>query len=449
MTLPDSRAPQWPLRLAILGSIAFLAIAIFFLRYDIPARVRAMFGIVAFIGIAIGCSNNMRRIPWRTLAVGFALQVVLALLILQVPLVFQGFQVVGDVIGKFLDYSKQGAIFVFGPLANPGEMDRALGENKGFVFAFVVLPAIIFVSSFFSVLYYLGILQLIVRAMAFVMQRVMRISGPESLSASANVFMGQTEAPLIVKPYVKHMSRSQLLALMIGGMATVSGSMMAIFIGMTKIEAVYFLATSVMAAPASLYIAKLLYPEDDPDAERCMAQALTEKDDDAPANVIDAACRGASDGLSLALNVAAMLVAFIAFIYLINGVLGLMNTSLEAILSRMFSPASALMGVNAQDVPTVGKLLGIKLVGNELLAFSEVSKYHMPGMAAAMDPRSLMLTTFALTGFANFASIGIQIGGIGAMAPKQRGNLASLGMRALLGGFIATMINAAIAAVIL
>ena len=447
MTSPQSV----PLLLRLLAGVVLVAFAllVYFLRDMIASQLRAMCGIVAFLALAAICSHDPRRLPWRTIAVGMSLQFALGLLILRVPVVFSAFRAISDVITLFLDFANSGAEFVFGPIAQGKLVGGVFGPTQGFIFATMAMPAIIFVSSFFAVLYYLGVLQIIVRSMAWVMHKTMGVSGPESLSAAANVFMGQTEAPLIVKPYVQRMSKSQLLALMIGGMATVSGGMMAVFIKMGA-DPVSLLTTSVMAAPAGLYLAKILYPEEDADAsEKMLTPPADSPDEPRPVNVIDAASRGASDGLFLVLNVIAMLIAFIAFIRMFNSILGLMGTSLEAILSVVFAPMAALIGVDGADVPTVGKLLGIKLVGNELLAFVAMTTQHLPGQAAPMDPRSILLTTFALTGFANFASIGIQLGGIGAIAKNQRPYLAQLGGRALLGGFLATMINACVAAIVL
>jgi CNT family concentrative nucleoside transporter len=321
------------------------------------------------------------------------------------------------------------------------------GKGAGVVFAFIVLPTVIFVSSFFSVLYHLGILQIVVRGFARAMRWAMGTSGAETLSVTANVFLGQTEAPLIVKPFIPRMTQSELLALMIGGMAHISGGLMAVYIGMGA-KAVAILATSVMAAPASLYVCKLLVPETGLPETLGDVRPSGEKEH---ANVIDAAAAGASQGMQLAINIAAMLIAFIAFIALFNFLIKLVdpNWSLERIFSIVFSPVAVLMGCQGDDVPKMGELLGTKLVLNEFVAFSTLTNQYKPGMENGMSPHGFFLASFALTGFANFASIGIQLGGIGAMAPNRRSDLARLGLRALLGGFLATLINASIAGILI
>ena len=346
-------------------------------------------------------------------------------------------------VKKFLEFTNAGSLFVFGPLANGPAMDKVFGPGNGFVFAFTALPTIIFVSSFFTVLYYFGVLQFIVKLFAKAMMLFMRTSGAETLSAAANVFMGQTEAPIIVKPYVPTMTRSELLALMVGGMATISGGVMAVYISLGA-DAVAILTTSVMAAPCGLYLSKLLYPEKEEPATRGDVKVVVEK---SHANVIDAAAAGASDGTMLAINVAAMLIAFLAFIALIDYVLGQINSglSLARIFAVVFAPVAVLMGVPPQDVPAIGDLLGTKLVANEFVAYVKLTGEYR----STLDPRSYTLATYALTGFANIASIGIQLGGIGGMAPTRRADLARLGGLALLAGFIATLINASIAAVLM
>jgi concentrative nucleoside transporter, CNT family len=331
-------------------------------------------------------------------------------------------------------------------LADPAAMDGAFGPGRGFVFAFTALPTIIFVSSFFTVLYYFGILQFIVRIFARAMQFAMRTSGAETLSAAANVFMGQTEAPIIVKPYVPAMTQSELLAMMVGGMATISGGVMAVYIALGA-DPVAILTTSVMAAPCGLYLAKILFPETEEPATRGDVKIVVEKQH---TNVIDAASAGASDGTLLAINVAAMLIAFLAFIAMFDYFLSFISLggqalSLARVFGWVFAPVAVLMGVPPQDVPAIGDLLGTKLVANEFVAYVKLTTEYR----GVISDRSYTLATYALTGFANFASIGIQLGGIGAMAPTRRGDLARLGSRALLGGFIATLINASIAAALL
>ena len=440
--------PDRPLRLTA-GAIALaLAVAAFLLRYSINPRVQALLGIVAFIATVAAFSQNLRAVSWRTVAWGIALQFGLAILILKLEIggvrpgyVF--FDKVGNLVKQFLEFTNAGSSLVFGPLANQAAMDKVFGAGQGFVFAFTALPTIIFVSSFFTVLYYFGILQFVVRLFARAMMFAMRTSGAETLSAVANVFMGQTEAPIIVKPYVPLMTQSELLAMMVGGMATISGGVMAVYITLGA-DPIAILTTSVMAAPCGLYLSKILYPELEQPVTRGEVTVAVER---THKNVIDAAASGASDGTALAINVAAMLIAFLAFLAMFDYILGSVSPglSLARVFGWIFAPVAVLMGVPAQDVPAVGDLLGTKLVANEFVAYIKLTQEYR----GAIGDRSYTLATYALTGFANFASIGIQIGGIGAMAPSRRGDLAQLGMRALLAGFIATLINASVAAMLL
>jgi CNT family concentrative nucleoside transporter len=322
-------------------------------------------------------------------------------------------------------------------------MGEVFGPANGLVFAFAALPTIIFISSFFTVLYHFGILQFVVRLMARAMMRLMRTSGAETLSATANVFMGQTEAPIIVKPFVPAMTRSELLAMMVGGMATISGGVMAVYISLGA-DPVAILTTSVMAAPCGLYLSKLLVPEVEQPVTSATAPVHVEK---LHVNVIDAAAGGASDGLMLAVNVAAMLVAFLAFIAMFDYLLGLIShgLTLSRVFGVAFAPVAFLMGVPRADLVPMGDLLGTKLVANEFVAFVKLTGQYR----GVISDRSYVLATYALTGFANIASIGIQLGGIGGMAPNRRGDLARLGGRALLAGFLATLVNACVASMLL
>lgn len=442
------RRDDTPLRVAAAALGLGLGLAVFLLRNTLNPRVQALAGIVVFIAIVAACSRNLRAVSWRTVGWGMALQVGLALLILKLEVggvrpgyVF--FSRIAEVVKQFLEFTNAGSQFVFGPLANPAVVEKGFGPGNGFIFAFTALPTIIFVSSFFTVLYYFGVLQFVVRLFARAMQFAMRTSGAETLSAAANVFMGQTEAPIIVKPYVPGMTRSELLAMMVGGMATISGGVMAVYISLGA-DPVAILTTSVMAAPCGLYLSKILYPETEEPATRGDVNVAVEK---THANVIDAASAGASDGTMLAINVAAMLIAFLAFLALFDYLLALINPqlSLARIFAAVFAPVAVLMGVPAQDVPAMGDLLGTKLVANEFVAYVKLTTEYK----GVLSERSYVLATYALTGFANFASIGIQLGGIGAMAPSRRGDLARLGSLALLGGFVATLINASIAAAML
>ena len=444
---PSGTPPAW--RLGIAAGVVALAALAYLLRDTIPSRGQALCGVVCFLGVAAACSADLRRVRLRIVLVGLLLQVALAVFVLKTPVGYRVFDAVGGVIRQFLDFSVEGAKMVFGPLADREVLEKSFGGANAFVFAFMALPTIIFVSSFFSVLYYYGLMQRMVAGMAWVMRRTMGTGGAESLSAAANVFMGQTEAPLLVKPYVRRMNRSQLLALMVGGMATVSGGMLAVYVSLGA-DAVALLTTSVMAAPAGLYLAKILMPDPPGKTAADGAEALSAAGKMRHGvNAIDAASRGARAGLFLALNVAAMLIAFVAFITLINACLEpLVGMTLQQVLGKVFSPVALLIGIEGADVPKVGELLGTKLVVNELVAYQDLQQNYLPNMPGGMSAQSLMITTFALTGFANFASVGIQLGGIGAMAPNKRGALARLGMRALLGGTLATLINAAIAAVL-
>ena len=434
------------LRLAAAALAIAIAVGVYVLQNYLGPNVRGGLGIIAFIAIVAAFSANLKAVSWRTVGFGMAIQLVLALLILELE--FSGwkpgyafFAKIGNGVKQFLEFTNAGSTFVFGGLADPGVMSAVF--PGGFVFAFVALPTVIFVSSFFTVLYYFGVLQLIVKFFAKAMMYLMRTSGAETLSAAANVFMGQTEAPIIVKPYVPRMTQSELLAMMVGGMATISGGVMAVYIALGA-DPVAILTTSVMAAPCGLYLSKILLPEMEEPETRGDVKTIVERQH---VNVVDAAAAGASDGLMLALNIAAMLIAFLAFIAMFDYILGAMypGLSLPRIFSWVFAPVALMMGVPIQDAGAVGDLLGTKLVANEFVAYVKLTSEYR----GVISDRAYTLSTFALTGFANFASIGIQLGGIGAMAPSRRGDLARLGMKALLAGFLATMINACIAAMLL
>ncbi len=441
--VPALRPTPRSWRVGIAAGIILLGLFAFLTEGRIGSRAQAACGVVCFIGLAALCSSNLRAVNPRTLIWGFVLQLSLALFVTQLEYGRILFQNIGAGVKQFLSFTEKGAYFVFGELANPSKMNEVFGEKKGFIFAFSALPTIIFVSSFFSVLYYFGVLQLVVAVVARVMRYLMRTSGAETVSVTANVFMGQTEAPLIVKPYVARMTRSELLALMVGGMAHISGGLMAVYIGMGA-DPVAILTTSIMASPCSLYMAKLVLPETETPETTGNVKTVA---DQGHANVIDAAASGASEGMKLALNVAAMLIAFIALIALVNALLGLLpgDVSLSKIFSAIFAPVAVLMGVTGDDVPRVADLLGTKLVLNEFVAFTSYQEKY----AAVMSPEARILTTYALTGFANFASIGIQLGGIGGIAPERRHDLARLGWRALFVGFLVTLVNASLAALLM
>jgi CNT family concentrative nucleoside transporter len=458
-----AQPPGTPLlwRVLLLAAVVGLTSLAWVARESIGVRGQAAVGVVCFLAVAAACSADLRGVHWRTVATGLGLQVLLAVCILRVDFVYQGFEFAGRVVAKFLDFTNEGSAFVFGPLANRDTVGKGFGPANGFIFAVQALPTVIFVSAVFTVLYHLRVLQLVVWVFAKLMVLVFGergVSGAEALAATANVFMGQTEAPLIIKPYVLTMTKSELLALMIGGMATIAGGVMAVYIGMGA-DPVAILATSVVAAPTGLYLSKLLLPETGEPVTRGQVKLAEERPH---VNVIDAAVGGASEGMKLVLNIIAMLIAFIAGIALINYLLRLIGPSihvpqlsLEWLFGQLFAPVAFLTGVHADDTRRVGELLGKKLVLNEFVAFldlTEANAVKVDGKFAGVQgiqERSYKLAVFALTGFANFSSIGIQLGGIGAMAPERRRDLARLGMLALLGGFLATLINAAIAGILI
>jgi CNT family concentrative nucleoside transporter len=463
--------PPTPLswRFAIALAVILLGGAAYIFQPVVGVRGQALAGVFCFFGLVAIFSTNLRAVNWRTIAWGVGLQILLALLVLKVDAVYRGFEEVGGVVKQFISFSDEGASFVFGNLADArppeagGTWSPLFGNNYVFQFAFVALPPILFVSAFFTVLYHYGILQWCVRMMAWGMVRLMGTSGAETLSVSANVFMGQTEAPLIVKPYVPRMTNSELFALMTSGFAHISGGMMVVYINYGA-DPVAVLTTCVMACPGSLYLAKLFLPETGLPETAGSAYRPPEK---SPyLNAVDAAASGTTDGLRLALNVAAMLIVFIAFVAMFDALLAGIkplllslgissqtladwpdDLSLGKVFGWLFSPAAFLMGVELDDVEKVGGLLGSKLTINEHYAYLQMKAFR--AIPEFMTERSYKLTAFALTGFANFASVGIQLGGIGAMAPERRQDLARLGGRALFVGFVATLLNAAIAGVLL
>ncbi len=454
-------------RLAILAAIVSVGSIAYALRESIGLRGQSAAGIIFFFGIVAAFSTNLRAVQWKTIYWGVALQVVLALLVLKGKVtlfgvdysVYHGFEIAGEVVKSFISFADKGAEFVFGNLSHPEHLANVFGDNFLFPFAFKALPPILFVSAFFTVLYHFGILQALVRAFAKIMMHLMGTSGAETLSVSANVFMGQTEAPLIVKPYIPRMTNSELFALMASGMAHISGGMMAVYINYGA-DPVAVLTTCIMACPCSLYLSKLFMPEIGKPETGGHAPIQSEK---SPyANAIDAATSGTSDGLRLAFNVGAMLIVFIAFVAMFDGLLGLINTAwltgilgvqlpehitLQWIFGCLFAPVAFLIGVESADQAHVGSLLGIKLAMNEHVAFLQLKDWM--GTPNFMSERSYQLSAYALTGFANFASVGIQLGGIGALAPERRTDLARLGMKALFVGFTATLLNAAVAGIFL
>ncbi len=454
MSAQIKNGTPWSWRLGLWLAVAILSFLANVLSQRIGYRGQAILGFFALLLLAASFSSNLRAVNRRTIIWGLILQFVLAYLVFNNDTVYSFFQVVGTGITKLIECSDKGADFVFGSLSK-------VNGPAGFVFAFKALPPIIFVSAFFSLLYYLGVLQFLVRVMAKVMMYLMGTSGAETLSVAANVFMGQTEAPLIVKPFIPRMTQSELLALMASGMAHISGGMMAVYISYGA-DPVAILTTSIMACPCSLYLTKLVLPE--LEKPQTMGSAKIEVETTS-VNAMDAIATGVKDGLFLALNVAAMLIAFIAFIALFDELLSAIKPALLAmklpadwfaawpdtlrlqdIFGFLFAPVAVLIGVSPEDSMKVGTLLGTKLAANEHVAYLTLKN---GAEFQEMSQRSKILAVYALTGFANFASVGIQIGGIGAIAPERRHDLARLGMKALFVGFLATLINACVAGMLL
>ena len=404
---------------------------------------RGILGLVAMLALAYVFSTNRRAIRLKTIAWGLGLQITFAWFVLRFPAGQKAFQVAKEGVTRLLGYAYAGSHFVFGDLANPG-------SQLGY-FAFGVLPTVIFIAAFFAVLYHLGVMQIVIRVFAWVMTRVMGASGAESLNVAASIFMGQTEAPLTIRPFLPELTRSELMTVMTSGMAHVSGGIMAAYIGY-GIDAAHLLSAVIMTAPGTLVMAKMLVPEtEQAKTAGKVVMSVEEEEAEQKENLIGAIARGTTDGLHLALNIAAMLISFLALIALIDGIfagihhwIGWFPESLEKILGVIFAPVAWLIGVPRQDCSTIGSFLGTRMVANELLA------YKMLGAAQnALDPRSFAIATFALCGFANLSSIGIQIGGIGALAPNKRGELARLGFRAMMAGTMANLMSASIAGILL
>jgi len=410
-------------------------------------RLQPLTGLIAIMAIAYCFSTNRRAIDRRTVAWGLGLQILFALIVLKTAIGQQVFKSLAAVINRLLDFAFVGSSFVFGPLGSKEVWPRIMttvlgpeGAQYGVIFAFQVLPTIIFIAALFAILYYFGIMQIVVRAFAVVMHRVMRASGAESLNVAASIFMGQTEAPLTIRPFLPRMTESELMTVMTAGMAHISGGIMAAYI-LFGIKAEHLLTAVIMTAPGTLMMAKIFVPETQVPETMGSVKLKVERTD---VNVIDAAGRGTGEGLSLALNVGAMLISFIALIALVNAILGLVGLSLQMIFGWGFAPIAWAMGVPWRDAPTIGNLLGTRMALNEFVAYAQLGP-----MKSALDPRSFTIATFALCGFANFSSIGIQIGGIGALAPSRRHDLARLGLRAMLAGTLANFITATIAGFLL
>jgi CNT family concentrative nucleoside transporter len=439
-------------------------------KQTVPERMTGFLGLIFIMVLAYGLSDNKKAISWRLVILGTGLQAVLALLVLKTHVGRIIFDTANELIVKILSFSNDGAKFLFGNLVglnvpvgipNPGAPQNMAAleltgnmANTGAFFAFSVLPTIVFFSSLTAVLYYFGILQWVISWIARFMQVTLKCSGAESFSAAANIFVGQTEAPFLVKPFIANMTRSEIMAIMTGGFATVSGGVLAAFVGMLVADfpdiAGHLLAASVMSAPASLVLAKIMVPETANFGDLSAKNIKIAMDD---INAFDATTRGASDGLSLALNVGAMLIAFIAIIslfnWLIGGVgsfVGIENLSLQKIFAFIFAPFAYILGVPWEDASVIGNLLGLKTVVNEFVAYLQLSDYLHNGLIK--NTKSAVIATYALCGFANFASIGIQIGGLASLAPSRRQDFAKLGFRAMIAGTLACLQTAAIAGII-
>ena len=445
---------------------------------DLPLtdRLMGVVGVATMIGIAWLLSSDRKRINWRLVASGIGLQAVFGVIVLKTGVGRAVFAYVGDLITRLIGFQEQGARFVFGnlvqsavPVSGEGAAPGLVAETGAF-FAFNVLPTIIFFSALMSVMYYLGIMQLIVRGLASVMQKTLRTSGAETLSASGNIFLGQTEAPLLIKPFVARMTRSELNTVMVGGFATVAGGVLAAYVGMLSGVfpgiAAHLLAASVMNAPAGLALSKIILPESEvPETQAGIGSAAVAMEEATPrpgrrrfrfgghsgeSGVIEAAANGAAQGVQLAINVAAMLMAFVAIVALLNAILGwagglagIDGLSIQTILGFLLRPLAWVMGVPWADTAYVGSLIGLKTTLNEFVAYAQFATDL--GAGQALSPRSAVILTYALLGFANFSSIAIQIAGIGGLAPERRGDIATLGLKAMIAGNLAAFTSAAIA----
>lgn len=431
--------------------------------FSVGSLWRGILGMLSLLIIAFLFSSNRKAIKWKTVGVGLAFQLLIAVGVLKIPFVQKIFEAVGGVFVSILDFTRAGSEFLFSGLV--GDIN-----SFGFIFAFQVLPTIIFFSALTSLLFYLGVIQKAVKLMALLLTKILGISGAESLSVAGNVFLGQTEAPLLIKAYLEKMNRSEILLVMIGGMATLAGAVLAAYIGflggddpvMRLMYAKHLLAASVMAAPGAIVISKILYPQTE--EVNTDVHVSSEK---IGSNVLDSIANGTTEGLQLAMNVGAMLLVFIAFIAMLNGILGWVgditslnswmaaNTpyqsfSLEAILGYVFAPLMWLIGVATEDMTLMGQLLGIKLVASEFVGYTQLIDLKNVANATHFTyNKSIIMATYMLCGFANFASIGIQIGGIGSLAPGQRKTLSEFGMKALIGGTIASLMSATIAGMII
>lgn len=399
----------------------------------------SVLGIVVLLVIAVLFSNNRKAINLRTVLGALAIQIGFAALILYVPYGRDALQATANGVSNVIAYGNEGINFVFGGLADP--------SNVGFIFAVKVLPIIVFFSGLISVLYYLGIMQAVIKVIGGALQAALGTSKAESMSAAANIFVGQTEAPLVVRPYIKNMTQSELFAIMAGGTASIAGSVMAGYAGM-GVPLTYLIAASFMAAPAGLLFAKILFPQ----TEQFTDKQPETDDSEKPTNVLEAMAGGASAGMQLALNVGAMLIAFVGLIALINGILGGVggwfgygDLTLQSIFGWIFKPLAYLIGVSWDESAIAGQMIGMKLAVNEFVGYLEFAKYLQPDTAVVLSEKTKAIITFALCGFANFSSIAILIGGIGGMAPNRRGDVARLGLKAVVAGTLANLMSATIA----
>ncbi len=408
-------------------------------------RFTGLLGMFVLVGLAYLFSTSRRSIKLKTVLWGLGLQLAFGIFVLNFGLGRRIFQFLGDVVNKLLSFAFVGSEFVFGGLGVQHS------PSFGFIFAFQVLPTIIFIAAVFAFLYHVGVMQLFIRAFAWVMTRVMGASGAESLDIAASIFMGQTEAPLTIRPFLNKLTKSELMCVMTCGMAHVSGGIMAAYIA-SGVEAKHLLTAVIMTAPGTLLMAKMLVPETE---QPLTAGRVQMPEMEKEANFLGAISRGTSDGLQLAINVGAMLISFIALLALVDYLIGGMHNwlafhhfrffpeSLEQFFGWIFAPIAWLIGIPWKDAPTIGNLLGTRMTINEVVAFAKLGQ-----MKSTLDPRSFTITTFALCGFANFSSIGIQIGGIGALAPEQRGQLARFGIRAMLAGTMANLMSACIVGIL-
>ncbi|HQT21620.1 MAG: NupC/NupG family nucleoside CNT transporter [Sphingobacteriales bacterium 17-39-43] len=422
-------------------------------------RFTGLIGVVLIFAIAFLMSNNRKAINYKLVFSGLAIQISLAVFILKIPIGKSIFAWLGDAVTKILNFSQAGAAFVFGPLVNTANMSKAFGNGNEFIFFFNIIPTIIFVAVLVSVAYYLGIMQRIVKFIAYIVYKLMGVSGSEALSNVASAFVGQVEAQIMIKPYLKGMTMSELLASMTGSMACIAGGVMAVYIAL-GVPAEYLIAASLMAAPAALVISKIVWPETEISETKGRVSLEIKKTN---ANLVDAISHGASDGLKVGLNVVAMLIGFIAIIALVDFVLGkigfglhslglslsfiginLQTLSLNQILGSLFSIFAYAMGVPGKDIQIAGSLMGTKMVINEFVAYLDLAK-----IKETLDPKTILITSFALCGFANFSSIAIQVGGIGELSPERRTDLAKLGMRALICGTLASYLSATIAGILM